>query len=306
MHLIGLLAWFDEPPEILARCLVGLACGGVDHVVALDGRYALFPTDRDVSSPNEYAAILLGCRELGIACTISQPSGPWMGGEVEKRTALFAAGLAVSRPGDWFWVQDADQWTTECPDDLKDRLAATDLDAAEVMMLDKVAEAAAVANWPARFSLRSLFRAQPIVVRTNHVNYMTADGRHLWGRDGEGRVCNALDLTDCVTVEHHPQARQHDRLVAKLGYYHARDTAGVERGSCELCGQPAASLEPTRWRMTGIGPVADWMECCEAHKASVAAVNDIELRKLGIDPPSVSVTSRNGRAPQPVGGRACP
>ncbi len=213
MNLIGLLSWFDEPRETLIRCLAGLADAGVDHVVALDGRYALFPADHDCSHPNEYAAILLACRELGMRCTIHEPNGPWMGGETEKRTALVALGWAVAEPGDWFWVQDADQWTVAVPDDLKARLAATGLEAAEVDMLDKEAERAGLANWPAHFAMRSLFRAQPIRVETNHVNYVTGDGRHLWGRDGDGRVVEALDLTDCVRVEHHPQARGAERLI---------------------------------------------------------------------------------------------
>jgi hypothetical protein len=304
VKLIGLLSWFDEPVSSLVTCLRALAHAGTDHVVALDGRYALYPADHDVSHPNEYAAILLACRELGMGCTIHQPAGPFEGGEVEKRTMLFELGWTVAEAGDWFWVQDADQWTTSVPGDLKDRLAATDLDAAEVDMLDVEALRANVANWPAHFAMRSLFRAQPIRVEGNHVNYVTADGRHLWGRDGDGRVENALDLASCVHVEHHPQERDNARLHAKLVYYGERDAAGVERGSCELCGVAAVSLEPVRWRITEIGPVADWMECCGEHAEAVSAVNDVELRKLGIDPASVVAGSLNGRAPDALSGAA--
>lgn len=297
MKLIGLLSWFDEPAEALTRCLVGLARVGVDHVVALDGRYALYPSDRDVSHPNEYAAILLACRELGMGATIHQPNGPWEGGEVEKRSALFGLGWQVAGEGDWFWVQDADQWTVQAPTDLRERLAATDLDAAEVDMHDMEAERAQQLSWPPHFAMRSLFRAQPLRVESNHVNYVTADGRHLWGRDGDGRVENALDLTGCVRVEHHPNSRGGERLAAKLAYYMERDVSGCERGGCEQCDEPATSLEPARWRLTGIGPVADWVECCDVHREAVEAANARDLRRLGIDPGSVVVASRNGRAP---------
>ncbi len=299
-RLIALLSWFDEPPATLTRCLAGLSAAGVTHVVALDGRYGLYPADHDQSHPNEYAAILLSCRELGMSCTIEQPAGPFEGGEVEKRTALFALGWAAASDGDWFWVQDADQWTVSVPADLGERLAATDLDAAEVDMLDVEAQRANLSTWPAHHAMRSLFRAQPLRVDGNHVNYVTADGRHLWGRDGDGRVENALDLTGCVHVEHHPQERAPGRLAAKLTYYAERDAAGVERGTCELCGAPARSLEPARWRMTTIGPVADWMECCATHAVSVATVNAITLRRLGIDPDSLEVGSLNGRAPAAI------
>ncbi len=302
MRLIALLSWFDEPRSSLIACLRGLAEAGTDHVVACDGRYALYPADHDLSHPNEYATILLACRELGMGCTIHAPSGPWEGGEVGKRTALFAAGWAIAEPGDWFWVQDADQWTTSVPPDLKARLAATEHDAAEVDMLDMEALRANLPHWPAHFAMRSLFRAQPLHVEGNHTNYVTADGRHLWGRDGDGRVENALDLTDCVHVEHHPGERSSERLAAKLVYYTARDEAGVERGTCELCGEPATSLEPACWRITEIGLTGDWMECCDEHAEATRIVNAIELRKLGIDPDSVVAGSQNGRAPAALAG----
>jgi len=39
------------------------------------------------------------------------------------------------------------------------------------------------------------------------------------------------------------------------------------------------------------------MECCDQHAAHADAVNAIELRKLGINPDSVSLQSRLGHAP---------
>lgn len=300
MNLIGLLAWFDEPVDDLLRCIDALARATVDRVVAMDGRYALYPADHDVSSPNEYAAILMACRELRVACTIHQPSGPFKGGEVQKRTALFALGLSVAESGDWFWVQDADQVVAEWPGDLKDRLSATQHDVAEVNMLDTVALRANQKDWPPYFAMRALFRAQPITVGPAHCMYNAPDGTLLWGYDGDHRMADALDLTDVVLVEHHPDRRPHDRQHAKLMYYAERDAAMIERGSCELCGEPATSLEPVRWRMTEIGPVASRMECCAMHAESVRVVNALELRKLGIDPGSVVMENRNGKAPAAV------
>jgi hypothetical protein len=304
VNLIGLLSWFDEPTDSLLTCLAAMAQAGTDHIVAVDGRYALYNADHDQSDPNEYAAIILACRELGMGCTIHQPSGPFRGGEVEKRTFLFALGLSVACESDWFWVQDADQVVMHVPDDLKDRLAATEHDAAEVTMLDVVAQQANVPNWPATFVLRCLFRAQPITVGPAHCQYRAADGSLLWGYESDGAMADALDLSEHVLVEHRPQNRPQDRLHAKLTYYAERDAAGVERGRCELCGDPAVSIEPTRWRITEIGPVADWMECCAVHRESVRVVNAVELRKLGINPESVVVGSLNGRAPERLAGDA--
>lgn len=300
MKIIGLLSWFDEPRESLLTCLQAMARAGTDHIVAVDGRYALYPADHDVSDPNEYAMILLACRELGMGCTIHQPSGPWKGGEVEKRTFLFQAGWQVAAPGDWFWVQDADQVVMRVPDDFKERLAATEHDAVEVQMLDVVALKANLPTWPPFFQMRALFRAQPMSVQTNHITYMTDDGRLLWGWDGDSRLEPALDLSDVVLVEHRPDQRSAERQSAKLVYYSERDAAGVERGACELCGESATVLKPTRWRWSEIGPVADWMECCDVHAAHVDAVSELELRKLGIDPSSVVAGSLLGHAPTSV------
>lgn len=300
MNLIGLLSWFDEPIEALVECLTALAEAGTDHAVAVDGRYALYSADHDQSSANEYAAILLCCRRLGMRCTIHQPNGPWQGGEVEKRTFLFAAGWAVAEPGDWFWVQDADQVVMRAPGDLKQRLEATGHDTAEVEMCDVVALRAQQPDWPPYFAVRSLFRAQPIKLQTNHCTYVAAGGTLLWGYEGDASMAEALDLSDVVLVEHRPDRRSHDRQHAKLAYYQRRDALKVERGTCELCGLKSAGLAPVRWRMTELGPVADWMECCDTHRASVEAVNDIELRKLGVDPASVVAENRNGHAPAPV------
>lgn len=301
MNLIALLAWFDEPVDELLACIGALAAAGVDHVVAVDGRYALYEADHDVSSANEYAAILLACKRLGLRCTIHEPSGPWEGGETQKRTALFALAHAVSQPGDWFWVQDADQVVTECPEDLKERLAASEHDAAEVTMLDTVAQRAKQKDWPERFVYRPLFRAQSITVGPSHCMYEAADGSLLWGYDGDKRMQGALDLSDAVLVEHRPDRRPHERQHQKLTYYARRDAERVERGRCELCHSASTSLQPTRWRWSDIGPVADWMECCDEHAAQVQVVNDLELERMGIDPASVVTENRNGRAPATVG-----
>lgn len=300
MNLIGLLSWFDEPVPSLLASLRAMAEAGTDHIVACDGRYALYSADHDCSHPNEYAAIVLACRELGMRCTIHQPSGPWEGGEVEKRTFLFALALSVAQEGDWFWVQDADQVVMHVPADFKARLHATEHDVATVRIHDIVAAAANVPTWPADFTMPALFRAQPITVGPAHCQYNAADGTLLWGYDGDARQAPALDLSDVVLVEHRPQDRPQERLVAKHVYYAARDAARIERSVCEFCGKPATGQQPARWRMTELGPVATWVECCEECKAKLEIVNEVELRKFGIDVDTMQVGPVLGVPPPPV------
>lgn len=290
MKLIGLLSWFDEPTVALTRCLAGLSLAGVDHVVAVDGRYALFDAPAAQSAPQEYAAVVLACRELGMTCTIHQPAGPWAD-ECAKRTFLFGLGWAAAAPGDWFWVQDADQWVLGAPPDLRDRLAATNLDVAEVLVRED----------SRAFAMRSLFRAQPLRVEGNHFTYVTADGRRLWGRtDLEA----ALDLTGCVTVAHCPQARDASRAAARDAYYERRNAAGVELGACELCDERATSLQRVGWRVTDAGLIARLAECCDAHADTARACGDAELAELGVDPASVQCTPWNGQAPRGLVGVA--
>src|SRR5690606_14937809 len=100
--------------------------------------------------------------------SVHTPQRAWEGNEMEKRTFLFAAGLLVSEPGDWFMVMDADQIVVRSPDDLEHQLATCGKDVAEVTFIDVLAANADREDWPARFSVPILFRAQPITVERNH------------------------------------------------------------------------------------------------------------------------------------------
>lgn len=300
MRIYGLLSFYDESVPSLVACIKGLRDAGVDHLVAVDGAYALYPDAQAASHPNQHAAITLACRELGMACTLHVPSRPWQGNEVEKRTFLFALGWACAEVGDWFWVQDADMVVTESPADLKERLSMADEQTAEVTILDVVAQQAQQKDWPDTFACRSLFRAQPITVGPAHCNYSDADGRGLWnGTDCDADV-RTLDLSWCVTVEHRPHERSAARQAAKQRYYVDRDAAGIERGTCATCTQRAVKLVPVNWRRSEIGPVAEWQEACADCAPDWEARSRVQLEALGIDPGLVRVENRNGHIPAPT------
>src|SRR4051812_41476600 len=124
MQIIGLLSFFDESCETLAKYVDGLKLVGVDHLVAADGRYAAYPSDQDVSPADQRGVLDAACRHYNIGLTMHVPSVPWEGGEVQKRTSLFKLALAVSEPEDWWAVLDADMVVTERPDDLRRQLSA--------------------------------------------------------------------------------------------------------------------------------------------------------------------------------------
>lgn len=300
MRLHGLLCFYDEPVADLAACVGALARAGVDHLVAVDGAYALYPDAQPASHPNQHAAIVLACREAGIACTLHVPSEVWAGNEPAKRTFLFALANVSADDGDWFWVQDADMVVTRWPDDLKARLADTDCVTAELEVLDVVAQRAKQLDWPERFAFRGLYCAQSITVGPSHCIYRGEDGSALWNGSGIDVDASALDLTDVLEVEHRPDRRPHERQVAKMQYYAARDESGFERGKCFRCPSPAVRFVAFRWKRSAIGPVSDWVEACGDCADSLESLGRSRLRQLGFDPACVRVENRNGRIPAGV------
>lgn len=300
--LHGLVSFYDEPIENIARCLVGLQLAGVSHVTVLDGAYQLFPHGTASSPSNQHAAWIVGARDLGIGCTLHVPATVWSGNEAQKRTALFAHAYAAAAPGDWFLVVDGDEFITEVPSDLDERLRTAQLDVGEIQALDVVAQRLQRRDMPERFPVRKLFRAQPITVGPAHCMYRAADGRLLWGETSDQHAEPTFEALDMV-VEHHPDRRPLERLSAKLAYYRARDEALIERGGCHWCGEPAITLVGINWRMNAAlnCPVGEWREACANHVVVAERISRTEFELLGIDPDSVQLENRMGRVP--IGGR---
>lgn len=305
MRLFALVNWYDEPVENIASCLLGLQRAGVDHVVAVDGAYALYPNPQHSSHPNQHAALDMGCLALEMGLTLHVPTKPWDGGEVEKRTFLFSLAWAVSQdPTDWFFVMDVDQEVKEVPADFRARLEEASnmkLDVAETNFLDTVALRAKQPDWHPYFTVRNLFRAQPIHLEVNHCTYVTEDGRYLWGgpvtytTNKQAVLESAADFTD-VLVEHHPDRRPNDRQLSKMQYYAIRDESRVERGHCQQCDKPAARMVAVGWRNTKVGPVADWTEACEDCAKILDKISRAELERIGVDPDRVKIENRYGKS----------
>lgn len=296
MKLIALLSWFDEPLPALATCLTTLSDKlGVEEVVALDGRYALYPGEEYLSSPDQAAAIYVAAEQLGMRATVIKPDGPWPG-EVEKRTALFAYGLERAEPGDWFMVMDSDQVVAEA-DDIRPALAESDLDVADITFRDTTQGAMMPAGFPSRFSMRIFFRAQPINVVGHHAYYVSGDGRVLWSADTRNVQVDGLDLTERVLIDHRPQARPTARLHAKHVYYTARDEAGVEFGICR-CGEPSRVRFYGRWRIVKDKLVGEILTTCRVCEAKQRSKDRRRLLYLGVDPDSVNPLGEfYGKAP---------
>lgn len=137
MKIAAILCWFDEPVDWLAGCVASLAKMPIDHLLAVDGPYALFPSAFTTwTSPGDQAAVIHEtARNIGIGCTVHVPSGPWMDNEVEKRSFAFEYGRAVGC--DWFFAIDADEAVMASPFDLLDVLENTDEDMLQATLVDR-------------------------------------------------------------------------------------------------------------------------------------------------------------------------
>jgi hypothetical protein len=222
MRLVALLSWFDENPAWLAEVVASLA-GTVDHIVAVDGSYALYPEARGSSGTEQADAVTGTAQGARMGVTLHVPQWPWVGNEVEKRTAMFALGHLAAEPGeDWLVVVDADEvWTHTAG--LRDALARTDLDVAEVLLYERVAQGDHELN---RSMIRKCFRAQPDGIRLvgTHCHYEAAVGA-LW--NSHGPQVPAEQLMD-VRVRHRPAGREAYRTRRRLAYYDRRSQFGAE------------------------------------------------------------------------------
>ncbi len=225
-----LLSWYDENPAWLSAT-VASAGGFADQVVALDGAYFHYPQGAARSPHGQAEAIRATASACGMGCTIVEPRTVWAGNEVEKRSAMFAVAECVTAPDDWYFVLDGDEVVTDCPGNLRDRLAQTAEDAGKVTFWQH-REHTAVDERPFVLAfveqvglIPVLFRAQRgLHVEGNHFTYRTADGQYLWGLGGGGPHA---DFTD-VRVEHRTLLRDVYRAKQAQDYYARRTELGLE------------------------------------------------------------------------------
>lgn len=286
--LIALLAFYDERPDWLAGTIASLSKWGIDHIVALDGAYFLFPDGRAQSSTFQHLALLETAHDLDIGLTLMLPQERWLGNEVEKRTALFRHADLISTPGqDWYLIWDADQFALGTHD-LKHELARTTLDAAEITV-----EQPELTGDISRFTIRGLFRAiHGITVTTNHYTYAAPDGRILWGKHHQGtggpEPVPSHDLSH-IACEHRTTQRPLTRRQHADAYYNRRDQLGIELAQCEHCRQEKAT-EPNISQMTGrYWPRARQFEAidrdvCKPCRERIEATNRAIVKAQGLNP----------------------
>lgn len=302
MRIAALLSWFDEERATLSRAIVSAARAGCTHLVAVDGRYALYDATRTLSPHRQRMVIEQTAEGFHLDLTLSCPREPWPT-EMEKRTHMFA--LAAVLPVDWLLVLDADFEVKPC--DLGVLLGQLgEGPGHEVAQVELHTPPGPGGN--ARFGpppvmpFRCLYRqGTPIVVGPNHYTYTRTsyrtpklshgditghDTRYLWGNDTENALVPAADLTADVKIVHHTYHRPKPRVSAQFDYYRARDKQGVEAGLCRKCRErtalfmvPAGVKELSGDRDLSIG----WAEVCEQCRDSMVEAAVVEAARLGAD-----------------------
>lgn len=232
MRVIGLLSWYDENPSWLAEC-VASAAKLCDHLIAVDGPYALFPDSmiKPLSGPEQAETILRTAHGAGIGCTVHAPAQPWWGDQVEKRDFTFRLGETVADDGDWYLIIDGDEVLTKVPADTRAKLEDTACDVAEVMLWernvhDRINELVD-ASPDYRHPLRRLYRALPDMHVTQAHYVITAGDKVLSGAEHLHKLEPAEWLTD-VVLEHRPHQRPWYRQDQKRRYYDARERSSAE------------------------------------------------------------------------------
>jgi hypothetical protein len=227
MKVVGLLAWYDEP-AIWLREAVSFAAKFCDHVVAVDGAYALYPDGRAQSDLEQAEAILHAAHAADIGCTIHRPHDVWLGNQIEKRNVMFELGRQTG--ADWFFVFDADDMLVHMPADARERLERADEDVA-------------VYTLGGHRYHRGLFRALPkLRVEDAHYHYLAErDGEtvHLRGDEQAHRLEPFLNLTD-LRVAHRRTARSSERLASSAAYRRLIEAQALEKTTPEQwAGVPA-------------------------------------------------------------------
>ena len=225
MKTIALLCWYDEPASWLAELVASLGRCGVDHLVAADGAYFLYPGGRPRSAADQHDAIVRTAAGCGMGLTLHFPQEPWPGNEVEKRSMLFALGERVAEPDtDWYLAVDGDMVVTNGAD-LRRALEDTEEDCALLSLwefdpvLGEEVECLVPLLYRAVLGLRAV---------DNHYTYRTPDGRFLRGHVDEVAVEPAAMLPQ-IRVEHRRCLRPPVRQNARSEYMALSDAVGGER-----------------------------------------------------------------------------
>lgn len=258
MNLHAIMIWYDESPTWLAGCVASLTRIGVDHLIAVDGRFPHFnvgsPTNSSIDQTDAIASTAAGA---DIALTLHRLREPVL--EAHKRTLAFRLLNATADTGrDWALVIDADEMIVEGGPETRRELRGIDADthvasARVASTVDPYAEPAPDNDVNER--TESIHRGLPTPqtyvhlqsrfwrvlddMRVDHTHYnytgVDATGTRVNVRPDIGRqnlpgmpVSPIHMLQDAPVILHRKNQRTKHRQLLKKSYYETRDELGLE------------------------------------------------------------------------------
>jgi hypothetical protein len=247
-RVIGLLSWWDESEAWLTSTItsMGRIC---EHLIAVDGRYALYPGERTQGATSEGYAIQDAARAAGMGLTLYTAPRTWRD-EMDKRTHLFRLGMLEARAfEDWFFILDGDEVLIESPDRaairvMLDAARADGSDVVTATLWEKTDPAAdeqreqLSRNMPVAYTYETptprFWRAlRDLRVEGYHFNYLgeneDGDTVEMWGSDTVVDTRARWTRGDSlVVIENRNRLRGQVRDAARQQYYRDRDDTGLE------------------------------------------------------------------------------
>lgn len=224
--ICALLSWWDEDPAWLTRAVAALRpfC---THLIAVDGAYESIDGSYDhPRSPGPQVDAVVAAAD-GMGLTLFQPSQPWQGDQVAKRTFMFRLADQVCQPGDWLFVVDADEVVTDIPADLQAQLDEAAADGYEACIVEQ-------SDLPDRGiqpSRRFYLHDPTLRVEGGHWRFvagMNGDRRLVRG-DERAETVEAAYTIRGFRFEHWSAARRPSRRALQRAYYLRRYHLELER-----------------------------------------------------------------------------
>lgn len=240
MIINAALAWWNERPDDIRRCLHGIA-NIADRVVAVDGAYARYPGATVKSSASQREALVEAAKEFNLELWTPGVDRLWAG-QVEKRDFLMR-NAAVDC--DWIAVVDTDHviFTDRrlARQELENTPPASDIDVVKVDFVtpdnDKKPEEKAAGNWhlqTGRVSIAHLFRPLP-GFRVERFHWWYSALKHgeriwMWGNDESRPLAKPKVMATPYEIQHLTMFRTKEQVLASRAFLNDREMVVEKTG----------------------------------------------------------------------------
>jgi hypothetical protein len=213
LTVTAMLAWFDEPPDLLEQAVDSVAVVA-DRVVAVDGGYELAPGAKPLSPRPQAERIRKAARAAGLELILVEPSGLWKG-QVAKRHFMLRL---AAQESDWVMPLDADWCVFGNREQVREEIGRTKAEALTVDFStpendDRPLAESAAERWHVQTAGRVyqyplLYRVLPdMSMDLSHWGYSalrpgTGDRIAYWDRRVAKKQARTAKVTSDLLIEH--------------------------------------------------------------------------------------------------------